>query len=557
MPHLSNLVRVYTATVGAGAVTLGAAVPGFLTFVQGAVPDGATVSYGIREGNNSETGRGVYTLATQTLTRVPNASTNGGAAIVLAGAAELFITGLAEDFLTDAQVAALHPRQHAITSALDHTSAATPGQMLQADANGLPVDATNTDAQVSAAVTASHAAVTLAAPNSGLSLLGQVLSLGTPDTLTSTSTNAVTLATHTHAITASAGLVGNGTAQYQVLTTGANPYPAAFSDFFIRGTTGGTTNLAVTNTQPLTLTATDDYNITFPATGTVALLATANVFTVNQTVNGSTDTAQLAVTGHTTQTGAVATVKRNDGATNTQGLTFTVGANSTGTPTTSFGVTQNFTLESSTTADQLAAKIDVLWATATHASRKARMVLSAYDTAAREGIRIEADGAAAMLGFYGTSAVAKQGSTIELGTMLATLGLRTSGIPFFVGNYANYSQAIAYASTINWDMNSGSYATVTLTGDATIANPTNLIAGSFYVLKLTQDATGNRKVKWGTAFKWAEGVEPILQTAASGIDLFGFFSDGTNLFASASFADYQMVMFEDEVVGFDDGVVFA
>jgi len=55
------------------------------------------------------------------------------------------------------KLAQLHNRQHSITSASDHTSAATSGQMLKADANGLPVNASNTDAQVSAAVTASHA----------------------------------------------------------------------------------------------------------------------------------------------------------------------------------------------------------------------------------------------------------------------------------------------------------------------------------------------------------------------------------------------------------------
>jgi hypothetical protein len=38
-----------------------------------------------------------------------------------------------------------------------HTSTATPAQLLKADANGLPVDATNTDADVAAAVGASHA----------------------------------------------------------------------------------------------------------------------------------------------------------------------------------------------------------------------------------------------------------------------------------------------------------------------------------------------------------------------------------------------------------------
>jgi len=43
-----------------------------------------------------------------------------------------------------------HNQQHSIISTDDHTSAATEGQILKADANGLPVDATNTDAELSA-----------------------------------------------------------------------------------------------------------------------------------------------------------------------------------------------------------------------------------------------------------------------------------------------------------------------------------------------------------------------------------------------------------------------
>ena len=61
---------------------------------------------------------------------------------------------------TDAEVAAAvaagHARQHAITDPLDHTSGATPGRMLQANPNGLPTNATNTDAQVAAAVALAH-----------------------------------------------------------------------------------------------------------------------------------------------------------------------------------------------------------------------------------------------------------------------------------------------------------------------------------------------------------------------------------------------------------------
>ena len=49
-----------------------------------------------------------------------------------------------------------HAQLHSIISTSDHSSTATSGQMLKADANGLPIDATNTDAAVAGAVSASH-----------------------------------------------------------------------------------------------------------------------------------------------------------------------------------------------------------------------------------------------------------------------------------------------------------------------------------------------------------------------------------------------------------------
>ena len=90
----------------------------------------------------------------------------------------------------------LHARQHAITSTSDHTSTATSGQMLKADANGLPVNATNTDAQVSAAVTASHAAVTVADTTSiDMTLTGQQVSAAA---IFGTGAGVVAEGNHTH-----------------------------------------------------------------------------------------------------------------------------------------------------------------------------------------------------------------------------------------------------------------------------------------------------------------------------------------------------------------------
>lgn len=76
------------------------------------------------------------------------------------------------------------------------------------------------------------------------------------------------------------------------------------------------------------------------------------------------------------------------------------------------------------------------WVDSTDATRKARVVWNVYDTAAREALRIEASGTAAMVGFYGTAAVAQQTVTgsrggnaalADLLTKLATLGLIVDG----------------------------------------------------------------------------------------------------------------------------------
>ena len=72
---------------------------------------------------------------------------------------------------TDAEisgaVSSSHARQHSVTSTSDHTSTATSGKMLKANVNGLPIDATNTDADVADAVTKKHSQNTDTALGSG------------------------------------------------------------------------------------------------------------------------------------------------------------------------------------------------------------------------------------------------------------------------------------------------------------------------------------------------------------------------------------------------------
>jgi len=95
---LYNLARMTTGTTGAGTITLGSAVSGFLSFSAAGVSDGETVTYAIQDGTASEIGRGVYTASGTTLTRSVLKSTNSNAAISLSGSAQVFITAAAEDF---------------------------------------------------------------------------------------------------------------------------------------------------------------------------------------------------------------------------------------------------------------------------------------------------------------------------------------------------------------------------------------------------------------------------------------------------------------------------
>lgn len=85
-----------------------------------------------------------------------------------------------------------------------------------------------------------------------------------------------------------------GTAQYQIITSGPNPYSATWSAFKIQGTANGITNLAVTATKTLTLTSADDLNLTAERTGAV-LVRTATPNIVGDAVGAGNARGQYAV----------------------------------------------------------------------------------------------------------------------------------------------------------------------------------------------------------------------------------------------------------------------
>ena len=94
------------------------------------------------------------------------------------------------------------------------------------------------------------------------------------------------------------------------------------------------------------------------------------------------------------------------------------------------------------------------------------------------------------------------------------------------------TQTLTDGATIDWDLSQGAFAEVTLTDNRTLANPTNLVNGASYILIIKQDGTGNHTLTFGSAYKFADGTDPTLSTAANAVDIIAFLSDGTSLYGS-------------------------
>lgn len=74
------------------------------------------------------------------------------------------------------------------------------------------------------------------------------------------------------------------------------------------------------------------------------------------------------------------------------------------------------------------------------------------------------------------------------------------------------------AANLAYDMDDGVNATVTLGGNRTLDNPSNITVGQSGSIFIVQDGTGSRTLSYGSAFDFAGGTAPTLSTAANAVD---------------------------------------
>ncbi len=94
-----------------------------------------------------------------------------------------------------------------------------------------------------------------------------------------------------------------------------------------------------------------------------------------------------------------------------------------------------------------------------------------------------------------------------------------------VTNYVETRFTANSSTAITLDLANGTMQDITLTANATITMPT-AVAGKSFILLLRSGA-GGFAVTW-TTVKWASGNIPVVTSTAGRLDIYSFFSDGTN-----------------------------
>lgn len=143
---------------------------------------------------------------------------------------------------------------------------------------------------------------------------------------------------------------------------------------------------------------------------------------------------------------------------------------------------------------------------------------------------VELDGTNSDIAALGASASAGTGSLAAISTHVhPNTGLALLSGAAFTGAVSTTKAltsgvvALTYASTITVNAALGNTFRVTLTGNATMATPSNPADGQMILFEITQDATGGRTLAWSAAYVAGTDVAfPTLSTTAGRIDTFGY-----------------------------------
>ena len=94
-------------------------------------------------------------------------------------------------------------------------------------------------------------------------------------------------------------------------------------------------------------------------------------------------------------------------------------------------------------------------------------------------------------------------------------------------------------ATITADFAVTNHFQVTLGGNRTLANPTNVVAGQSGAIRVVQDGTGSKTLAYGSNWKFPAGAAPVLTTTANAVDLLVYFVESSTRIAARLISDVK------------------
>lgn len=99
--------------------------------------------------------------------------------------------------------------------------------------------------------------------------------------------------------------------------------------------------------------------------------------------------------------------------------------------------------------------------------------------------------------------------------------------------------ALTDGATITPDFAAANNFSLTIGGNRTLANPTNLTAGQSGIIVITQDGTGSRTLAYGSYFKFSNGTAPTLTTTASAVDVLAYYVESSTRITAKLVSDVK------------------
>ena len=125
--------------------------------------------------------------------------------------------------------------------------------------------------------------------------------------------------------------------------------------------------------------------------------------------------------------------------------------------------------------------------------------------------------------------------TLAVGPLVA----RTDTVQTFTVAQRGSITTLTDGATITPDFAANNHYQVTLGGNRTLANPTNVVAGQSGVIRVVQDGTGSRTLAYGSNWKFSNGAAPVLTTTINAVDLLVYFVESSSRIAARLVSDVK------------------